>query len=391
MAAAEAYPITGFRGLALCLALYPLATFAADGDRTIVHLQIKRGIDAWSGQPIDFGLASGEKVIAAPGSQRTGKAPRATITAEPVEGKPGAYHLVIRGATGEPVTAILTPAEPAHVEIPRGVVGVLPYKITLDANAGPNRSPLEAMFWTPEYRAEGTLTVGACKALLAVWDMTSDGEFTRRDFVHGSAVGIDLNGDGKLSGRQEYVTAGEIFEFCGKSFYVDPDSLESDGSAVTLVETSAARPTLDAPLPSFALITTDGGTIRSESWRGKLAVLDFWASWCGYCIEGFPILKEMQKTFAPALEIVSIDTDEPTGVAAARKVLSENDLPWPKVMSGKGLADPVWGMFQAMEARSLPLYVMVDRDGVIRYSGSGGERLAELRAAIEKLAGPNKR
>jgi hypothetical protein len=54
-------------------------------------------------------------------------------------------------------------------------------------------------------------------------------------------------------------------------------------------------------------------------------------------------------------------------------------------MSAKGLADPVWMMFQSIEARSLPLYVLIGRDGVVRYGGSGGEQLVDLRAAIEKL------
>jgi hypothetical protein len=55
-----------------------------------------------------------------------------------------------------------------------------------------------------------------------------------------------------------------------------------------------------------------------------------------------------KRHFSPALEIVSIDIDEPSAVGAARKVLSENDLPRPKVMSGKGLSDPVRMVFQAM-------------------------------------------
>ena len=376
--------MTYSRSLALCLALLPSTLVAVDGDRTVIRLEIKRGIPAWSGQTIDFGQPGVAKVIATPGSSRSGKAPSATVLAEPIADQASAYRLVISGSMSEPVTATVTASEPAHIEIPRSA-GVLPYRISLDASPGPDRAPREMMFWAPDYRAEGTLTMGSCQALLVVWDLTSDGLFDRHDFAKGTAVGIDLDGDGKISGRQEYVTGGEIFQFCGKTLYVDPDSLKPDGSAVTVVETSAERPQVGSRVPSLVLSTTDGGTIHSESWKGKLTVLDFWASWCGYCIEGFPILKEMQKTFSPELEILSINTDEPSGVGAARKVLSENELPWPKVMSGKGLSDPIWGMFQAMEERSLPLYVVLDRDGVIRYSGGGGDRLVDLRAAVRKI------
>jgi hypothetical protein len=93
----------------------------------------------------------------------------------------------------------------------------------------------------------------------------------------------------------------------------------------------------------------------------------------------------MEKTFAPELQIISIDTDEPNAMAAARKVLSEHNLPWPKIMSGKGVSDPVWMMAQSVEERSLPLYILIGRDSVVRYGGSGGEGLNELRAAIQKL------
>jgi thiol-disulfide isomerase/thioredoxin len=330
-------------------------------------------------------------VIAALGSSRSGKAPGATVLAEPVAGRAGAYRLTISGSMGEPVTATVTAGEPARFEIPRSA-GVLPYRISLSSITGADKVSHETMGWSADYRAEGTLAIGSCHALLVVWDMTADGVFNRRDFTRGTAVGVDLNGDGEISGREEFVTGGEIFQFCGRTFYVDPDSLEPDGSAVTVVETSAEKPRVGNRMPSLVMDTTDGDIIHSESWKGKVTVLDFWASWCGYCIEGFPILKEMQTKFAPGLAIVSINTDEPSGVAAARKLLAENALPWPKVMSGQGLSDPVWGMFQAMEERSLPLYVVIDRDGVIRYSGGGGDQLVDLRAAVQGLiagqAGP---
>jgi thiol-disulfide isomerase/thioredoxin len=368
----------------LGFALLALPGQGADGDRSIVHLQLNRNVPAWSGMTVDFSQTRDETLIAAPGTVRTGKAPGALVSAQTIAEKPGWYRLEIRSGEGDPVVVVLAPSDPVRVEIPRPG-GPLPYRLTLNPKAGPSNSPHEMIFLAPDYRAEGTFQTGSCRALLAVWDMTADGVFNRRDFHQGSAVGIDLDGDGKLSGRQEFITGGEVFQFCGKSFYVDPDSLEPDGSAVTVVETSLQGVKTGAPIPSFVLETTDGDILHSGNWKGKVALLDFWASWCGYCIEGFSTLKEMQKTFAPDMQIVSIDTDEPNAMAAARKVLREHDLPWPKVMSGKGLADPVWMMAQSVEQRSLPLYVLIGRDGVVRYSGSGGDQLADLRAAIQKL------
>jgi hypothetical protein len=142
----------------------------------------------------------------------------------------------LKSGEGEAVSAEVTSAAPVRVEIQRRA-GLLPYRIELDPNAGPNHSQGELMQWTPDYRAEGTLAIGECRALMAVWDLTSDGVFDRRDFRHGSAVGIDFNGDGKIFGKGEFLNGGEVFEFCGRRFFVDTDTLQPDGSAVTVVET----------------------------------------------------------------------------------------------------------------------------------------------------------
>jgi len=68
----------------------------------------------------------------------------------------------------------------------------------------------------------------------------------------------------------------------------------------------------------------------------------------------------------------------------AREIIKDYRLPWPHVMSGKGQADPLWKTFGGMEGNrlSIPLYVLVDAKGVLRYAGNGGENLTELRHQI---------
>ena len=92
------------------------------------------------------------------------------------------------------------PSVPVRVEIQRAF-GLLPYRITLDPKAGPEDSPQEYMSWSPDYRTEGMFAVGNCHALMAVWDLVPDGVFDRHDLRHGTAIAIDLNGDGKLEAR----------------------------------------------------------------------------------------------------------------------------------------------------------------------------------------------
>ena len=358
---------------------------SADGDRNVVELHLNRNVSSFSRQRIDFGAPRDAKVIAEPGTVRQGRVGGLTVSATPSGGKRGAYMVQLGSGANQSVSVEVTPDATVRLEIDRPA-GRLPYSLGLDKNAGPNGSTWEVMTWGTEYRAEGTLAVGTCRALMAIWDMNADGVFDRRDFRGGSAVGLDVNGDGKIAGKGEFLFGGEVFEFCGRRFFVDPDSLQPDGSAVTVVETSLEKPKVGSPVPSLIMETTSGATLRSGEWKGSVVLLDFWASWCGYCIEGFKTIKQMHEEFAPTLQVISINTDEPSAIAAARKVVASHDMPWQKVMSGKGLDNPLWMMFQGPD-HSMPKYVIIDRDGIVRYSGAGGENLIELRAAIEKYTG----
>ena len=358
---------------------------AADGDRTAVELHLNRNVPSFLGQVIDFGPPRDAKVIAEYGTVRQGKVGGLTVTATPSAEKRGAYMVQLGSGAEQSASVEVTPEAAVTVEIDRPS-GRLPYRLQLISNAGPNGSSREVMTWVAQYRAEGTFAVGNCRTLLAIWDSTSDGVFDRRDFRAGSAVGLDVNGDGKIAGQGEFLFGGEVFEFCGRRFFVDPDSLKPDGSAVTVVETSLEKPKIGSPVPTLIMETTGGATLRSGEWRGKVVLLDFWASWCGYCIEGFKTIRQMHEEFAPTLQVISINTDEPSAIAEARKVVASHDMPWAKVMSGKGMDDPLWMMFQGLE-HSMPQYVIIDREGIVRYSGAGGENLIELRAAIEKYTG----
>jgi hypothetical protein len=160
---------------------------AADGDRTVVALHLNRDAPAWSGKMIDFGPPQDSLVIAEPGKTREGTVAGVLVRATRSSDPAGGYVLQLTSGQGEAVPAVVTSAAPARVEM-RRPAGLLPYRISLDTSAGPNGSPRELIMWQAGYRAEGTLSIGSCRALMAVWDMTLDGVFDRRDFRGGSAV-----------------------------------------------------------------------------------------------------------------------------------------------------------------------------------------------------------
>jgi thiol-disulfide isomerase/thioredoxin len=343
------------------------AALGANGDRTVVQLRLNRDAP----QPL-FGLSidfAASKVGKAPGG--------VSVRADPI---PGGYRLGIStGRAGAPdITAEVTAAQPALFEIDRPG-GSLPYRIRLDTSVSP-----ATLDWYPRYRMEGTLTAGSCRALFALIDSNGDGVYEKEDLRAVSSAAIDLDGDGQAIGRGELLFGGQVFPFCGKSYFVDPNSGSRDGSRVVVVETSIQVPALGAPLPPVVMTAMDGKTLRPENWRGKAVVLDFWASWCVHCLANFPALERIQRK-TPGLEVIGVNFDEPETAGAARKILAERRLPWTQVLLPGGLMDPIWQMFRSIGGgHGAPYYVLIDPDNIVRYAGSGGEGLQELSKVVDR-------
>lgn len=243
----------------------------------------------------------------------------------------------------------------------------------------------EVFSWAPGYRAEGTLRVGKCSALLIVLDLYGDGEFDTNDFEKGTTIGLDRNGDGRIWGVEEWLKGKQLIEFCGKFYLID--QLAADGSSITLKESSYSAPKVGDPLPAFALLTTENKPLSSEQLKGKVHLLDFWASWCGPCIEKFPLLKTIEQELGGRFNVVAVNVDDQEGLSRAQQVVEKYQLRWPHVMKGRGEEDVLWKMFGSMGNTHMfiPLYVVSDQKGIIRYAGNGGEDLAAVKQVIQEL------
>jgi peroxiredoxin len=88
----------------------------------------------------------------------------------------------------------------------------------------------------------------------------------------------------------------------------------------TVVSTAADQPTIRAalnpagerqPAPGFALKDASGKTVKLQDYRGKVVLLDFWATWCTGCKKELPLFSELQKTYgAKGLAVVGVSLDE---------------------------------------------------------------------------------
>ena len=69
-----------------------------------------------------------------------------------------------------------------------------------------------------------------------------------------------------------------------------------------------------------------GKPFSLSSLKGKVVLLDFWASWCGWCIKGFPEMKQYYKKYAGKFEILGVDCNDTE--EKWRKAVSDEQLPW---------------------------------------------------------------
>ena len=81
--------------------------------------------------------------------------------------------------------------------------------------------------------------------------------------------------------------------------------------------------------PDFTLKDINGNDLALSSLRGKYLILDFWGSWCGWCIKGFPEMKEYYKKYAGKFEILGVDCNDTEDKWKA--AVEKNELPWKHV------------------------------------------------------------
>lgn len=120
-----------------------------------------------------------------------------------------------------------------------------------------------------------------------------------------------------------------------------------------------------APAPGFKLETANGqGTVDLDKWKGKVVIVDFWATWCEPCKKSFPKLQELSTKYrASGLEIVGVSEDEEKGGIAdfGRTYGAKFPLVWD---NGKNVANKY-------SPPNMPSSFIVDKKGIVRALHAG--------------------
>ena len=132
------------------------------------------------------------------------------------------------------------------------------------------------------------------------------------------------------------------------------------------------------PAPGFSRQDLQNHAVDLNAYRGKVVLLNFWATWCGPCLTEIPHFAEWQHQYGPnGLQVIGVsmdDSDSPVRAANARRKLD-----YPIVMGDERLG-AAYG-----DVLGLPVTFLIDTEGRVRARYQGASQLSSMQRQIEAL------
>lgn len=136
-----------------------------------------------------------------------------------------------------------------------------------------------------------------------------------------------------------------------------------------------------ASAPEFTLPTSDGKTLKLSDYKGKVVILDFWATWCPPCRKGIPDLVDLKKRYGnKGLEIIGISLDQDTKPDVV-PFIKEYKINYPVVYGDANIVMQYGGI------RSIPTSFVIDKEGKIIASYVGLISSLTYENHVKKLLG----
>ena len=133
---------------------------------------------------------------------------------------------------------------------------------------------------------------------------------------------------------------------------------EQNQNIEEMVPESEAFEAADVEAPDFTLNDINGQPLKLSSLRDKYVILDFWGSWCVWCIKGFPKMKEYYQKYAGKFEILGIDCND--SEEKWKAAVAKYELPWLHVYNTDNS-----GVLEQYAIQGFPTKIIVGPDGKI--------------------------
>jgi thiol-disulfide isomerase/thioredoxin len=153
------------------------------------------------------------------------------------------------------------------------------------------------------------------------------------------------------------------------------------GETITSGETLRNK-LLDLPAPAFATLTPDGKPIALSDFKGKVVLLDFWATWCGPCMQAIPAIQRLSEKFKDQpVAIVGVNRDKEGDESKVKRTIERKQLTFHQAMDTPGT------IAKSYKITAIPALILIDKEGVVRqvHVGYGPGEEEVLAAEIEKL------
>lgn len=241
-----------------------------------------------------------------------------------------------------------------------------------------------------DFGYSGKVKIGEKEYTAALVDDLARGDFRGLDDEEDSKVSLllDINGSGRFDLRGERFDVRQPFNIGGTTYEIN--GLTPIGGTFEIIKSDKSVPEKIVPAivqigkapPSFEAKTLDGRTLKfPEDFKGRLVMLDFWATWCGPCIKELPGLRAAHDEFHDrGFDVLSVSIDDSEDLTAVKEFVKKNGMNWQHVNdSGFGGRIP-----SQYGVSAIPSCWLVDGESGLIVADSSALRGTRLRGTIEQ-------